>query len=229
MSSGLLLTFMATHLFQFRFAGTEQYWLIILTFTNQVLAQLDLLRNWKESTAYKNDLHLLPKETDRQRRICVSRLHLPAHCGAHCTRCGAHCPHSGTTVSSGVKVGGPHKRGVFLLTGVIAVVLLRTLRRDSLKYNKLAAAEGAAETRAGNSFTLTCSGNHGLQARCPSLAEFTNCLPCMFKCYEMVKCASCQPGFFSDGDDVHSGALWIRTRLGTLLNTHVFRSRARAW
>ena len=55
---------MATHLFQFRFAGTEQDWLIILTFTNQALAQLDLLRNWKESTAYKNDLHLLPKEFD---------------------------------------------------------------------------------------------------------------------------------------------------------------------
>ena len=26
LSSGLLLTFMSTHFFQFRFAGTEQYW-----------------------------------------------------------------------------------------------------------------------------------------------------------------------------------------------------------
>ena len=32
LSSGLLLTFMTTHLFQFRFADTEQYWLITLTF-----------------------------------------------------------------------------------------------------------------------------------------------------------------------------------------------------
>ena len=32
LSSGLLLTFMTTHLFQFRFADAEQYWLITLTF-----------------------------------------------------------------------------------------------------------------------------------------------------------------------------------------------------
>ena len=30
LSSGLLLTFMTTHLFQFRFADAEQYWLITL-------------------------------------------------------------------------------------------------------------------------------------------------------------------------------------------------------
>ena len=42
---------------------------------------------------------------------------------------------------------------------MIAVVLLRTLHRDILKHNKLATAEDAAERRAGNSFTLTCSGN----------------------------------------------------------------------
>ena len=29
---GLLLRFMTTHLFQFRFAETEQYWMITLTF-----------------------------------------------------------------------------------------------------------------------------------------------------------------------------------------------------
>merc|ERR1712039_14382 len=28
------------------------------SFTNQVLAQLDLLKNWKENKGYKNDLHL---------------------------------------------------------------------------------------------------------------------------------------------------------------------------
>merc|ERR1712159_248014 len=31
------------------------------SFTNQVLAQLDLLKNWKETKAYKNDVYLLPK------------------------------------------------------------------------------------------------------------------------------------------------------------------------
>ena len=37
--------------------------------------------------------------------------------------------------------------------------------------------------------------------------ECTNCLPGMFKCYEMVKCVSCQPSFFSDGGDVQVTAL----------------------
>merc|ERR1711916_318636 len=44
------------------------------SFTNQVLAQLDLLRNWKETKAYKNEVYLLPKELDEQ----VAKLHLPA-------------------------------------------------------------------------------------------------------------------------------------------------------
>merc|ERR1739848_722050 len=44
------------------------------SFTNQVLAQLDLLKNWKETKAYKNDVYLLPKELDEK----VARLHLPA-------------------------------------------------------------------------------------------------------------------------------------------------------
>eukprot|EP00927_Polykrikos_kofoidii_P031576 TRINITY_DN27131_c2_g1_i1.p1 TRINITY_DN27131_c2_g1~~TRINITY_DN27131_c2_g1_i1.p1 ORF type:complete len:497 (+),score=94.30 TRINITY_DN27131_c2_g1_i1:63-1493(+) len=44
------------------------------SFTNQVLAQLDLLRNWKETRAYKNDVYLLPKELDEK----VAKLHLPA-------------------------------------------------------------------------------------------------------------------------------------------------------
>merc|ERR1719215_1000241 len=42
--------------------------------TNQVLAQLDLLKNWKETKAYKNDVYLLPKALDEK----VARLHLPA-------------------------------------------------------------------------------------------------------------------------------------------------------
>ena len=32
------------------------------SFTKQELAQHDLLRSWKETAAYKNDLHLLPKD-----------------------------------------------------------------------------------------------------------------------------------------------------------------------
>merc|ERR1712050_490337 len=43
------------------------------SFTNQVLAQLDLLKNWKETKGYKNDVARLPKELDEK----VARLHLP--------------------------------------------------------------------------------------------------------------------------------------------------------
>ena len=39
-----------------------------------LLAQLDLLKNWKETKAYKNDVYLLPKNLDEK----VARLHLPA-------------------------------------------------------------------------------------------------------------------------------------------------------
>merc|ERR1711957_357126 len=51
------------------------------SFTNQVLAQLDLLKNWKETKAYKNDVYLLPKALDEK----VARLHLPA-LGAQLTK-----------------------------------------------------------------------------------------------------------------------------------------------
>merc|ERR1719478_528785 len=44
------------------------------SFTNQVLAQLDLVKNWKETKKYKNDVYLLPKELDEK----VARLHLGA-------------------------------------------------------------------------------------------------------------------------------------------------------
>merc|ERR1712160_194671 len=49
--------------------------------TNQVLAQLDLLKNWKETKAYKNDVYLLPKKLDEK----VAALHLPA-LGAEMTK-----------------------------------------------------------------------------------------------------------------------------------------------
>merc|ERR1712160_34216 len=51
------------------------------SFTNQVLAQLDLLKNFKETKAYKNDVYLLPKALDEK----VASLHLPA-LGAEMTK-----------------------------------------------------------------------------------------------------------------------------------------------
>jgi len=51
------------------------------SFTNQVLGQLDLLKNWKETKAYKNDVYLLPKALDEK----VASLHLPA-LGAELTK-----------------------------------------------------------------------------------------------------------------------------------------------
>merc|ERR1719178_190615 len=44
------------------------------SFTNQVLAQLDILKNWKETESYQNNVYLLPKNLDEK----VARLHLPA-------------------------------------------------------------------------------------------------------------------------------------------------------
>merc|ERR1712151_903922 len=73
------------------------------SFTNQVLAQLDLLKNWQGDKAYKNDVYLLPKELDEK----VARLHLPA-LGAELT-----------TLSNkqadyiGVKVEGPFKGSAY--------------------------------------------------------------------------------------------------------------------
>merc|ERR1712146_373401 len=69
------------------------------SFTNQTLAQLDLLKNWKETKAYKNDVYLLPKELDEK----VARLHLPA-LGAEMTELTKE-----QADYIGVKVGGPYK------------------------------------------------------------------------------------------------------------------------
>merc|ERR1711862_702160 len=73
------------------------------SFTNQTLAQLDLLKNWRETKAYKNDVYLLPKDLDEK----VARLHLPA-LGARLT-----------TLSKeqadyiGVPVTGPYKPSTY--------------------------------------------------------------------------------------------------------------------
>jgi len=73
------------------------------SFTNQVLAQLDLLKNWKETKAYKNDVYLLPKDLDEK----VARLHLPA-LGAELTELS-----QAQADYIGVKVGGPYKGSTY--------------------------------------------------------------------------------------------------------------------
>merc|ERR1712036_195002 len=69
------------------------------SFTNQVLGQLDLLKNWKENKGYKNDVYLLPKELDEK----VARLHLPA-LGAELTKLSKE-----QADYIGVSVNGPFK------------------------------------------------------------------------------------------------------------------------
>merc|ERR1711937_743232 len=69
------------------------------SFTNQVLGQLDILKNWKETKAYKNDVYLLPKELDEK----VARLHLGA-LGAQLTKLSQE-----QADYIGVKVDGPYK------------------------------------------------------------------------------------------------------------------------
>merc|ERR1719439_433368 len=69
------------------------------SFTNQVLAQLDILKNWKENKGYKNEVYLLPKELDEK----VARLHLPA-LGAEMTVLSKE-----QADYIGVKVEGPYK------------------------------------------------------------------------------------------------------------------------
>merc|ERR1719359_336266 len=73
------------------------------SFTNQVLAQLDLVRNWKETKAYKNDVYLLPKDLDEK----VARLHLPA-LGASMTKLSKE-----QADYIGVKAEGPFKGNTY--------------------------------------------------------------------------------------------------------------------
>merc|ERR1711901_5836 len=67
------------------------------SFTNQVLAQLDLLK--AKEKGYKNDVYLLPKELDEK----VAKLHLPA-LGANLTELSQE-----QADYIGVKVAGPYK------------------------------------------------------------------------------------------------------------------------
>merc|ERR1711967_197972 len=76
------------------------------SFTNQTLAQLGLLRNWRETDAskkYKNDVYLLPKELDEK----VARLHLPA-LGAQLTQLTQE-----QADYIGVKTEGPYKSDTY--------------------------------------------------------------------------------------------------------------------
>merc|ERR1712056_118901 len=73
------------------------------SFTNQVLAQLDILKNWKETKAYKNDVYLLPKALDEK----VARLHLPA-LGASMTKLSKE-----QADYIGVPVEGPYKPNTY--------------------------------------------------------------------------------------------------------------------
>merc|ERR1712115_248219 len=73
------------------------------SFSNQVLAQIDLLNNWQKTKTYKNDVYLLPKALDEK----VARLHLGS-LGAELT-----------TLSKeqaeyiGVPVEGPYKGNLY--------------------------------------------------------------------------------------------------------------------
>ena len=74
---------------------------MVCSFTNQVLAQLDSLRSWKETTAYKKDPHLLPIQLNEK----VTNLHPPALGKA------LDVPTQEQANFSGVKVQGPFKSG----------------------------------------------------------------------------------------------------------------------
>jgi len=69
------------------------------SFTNQVLAQIDLVKNTKENKGYKNQVYLLPKDLDEK----VARLHLGA--------LGAELTELSTDQADyiGVPVAGPYK------------------------------------------------------------------------------------------------------------------------
>jgi len=69
------------------------------SFTNQVLAQIDIRKNVTEKKGYKNDVYLLPKDLDEK----VARLHLPA-LGAELTELS-----SDQADYIGVPVAGPYK------------------------------------------------------------------------------------------------------------------------
>merc|ERR1712094_81269 len=87
------------HLLNLGCATGHPSFVMSCSFTNQVLAQLDILKNWKETKAYKNDVYLLPKALDEK----VAALHLPA-LGASMTKLSKE-----QADYIGVKADGPFK------------------------------------------------------------------------------------------------------------------------
>eukprot|EP00438_Fugacium_kawagutii_P006074 Skav200575 [mRNA] locus=scaffold917:270389:272159:- [translate_table: standard] len=73
------------------------------SFTNQVLAQLDILENCTKTKKYKNDVYLLPKHLDEK----VAALHLPA-LGANLTKLSKE-----QADYIGVKAEGPFKMDTY--------------------------------------------------------------------------------------------------------------------
>merc|ERR1712113_684512 len=80
-------------------ATVQPSFVMSCSFTNQELAQLDLLKNTKENKGYKNQVYLLPKNLDEK----VARLHLPA-LGAELTEMS-----KDQADYIGVPVAGPYK------------------------------------------------------------------------------------------------------------------------
>ena len=76
---------------------------MVCSFTDQVLAQLDVLRYWTETTAYKNDPHLVPIQFNEK----VANLHPPALGAA------INVPTQNQADYTGVKVEGLVKGGHF--------------------------------------------------------------------------------------------------------------------
>merc|ERR1712224_703164 len=68
------------------------------SFTNQMLAQLDLLKNWKETKAYKNDVYPCQRSSTRR---------WPRSTSALWVRTSPRLPRSRPTTS--IKVEGPFK------------------------------------------------------------------------------------------------------------------------
>merc|ERR1712187_234022 len=84
------------------------------SFTNQTLAQLDILDNWKNNKGYKNHVYLLPKKLDEK----VARLHLGA-LGAELTVLSKE-----QADYIGVPVEGPYKPDSYLYFVFLFCVLI---------------------------------------------------------------------------------------------------------
>merc|ERR1711865_1329669 len=107
------------------------------SFTNQVLGQLDLLKNWKENKGYKNDVYLLPKELDEK----VARLHLPA-LGAQLTTLVSKLRAPSSLTHTGTSCTALHEHLLFMYSAISAscvfpssfIVFLLAPLRENLSF-----------------------------------------------------------------------------------------------